>query len=56
MKYGSPDLVENEEVFFAGAEGDPQIRGLLYRPRQSTGSCSPYCTFMVEDGWRGQPT
>ncbi len=31
-KYGSPDLVEKEEMFFAGAEGDPQVRGLLYRP------------------------
>ncbi len=51
-KYGSPDLVEKEETFFAGAEGDPQVRGLLYRPKAIEGLV-PAILHIHGGGWIG---
>ena len=33
QRYGSPDSFPKEEVSIPGAEGDPLVRALLYRPR-----------------------
>ncbi len=37
MKYGPPDLVAKEEVSLPGMAGDPQVRALLYRPKNVEG-------------------
>ena len=50
MRYGSPELVEKEEVLFAGAAGDPEVRALLYRP-VGTGHRVPAILHIHGAGW-----
>lgn len=50
MKYGSPDLIQREEVSLAGATGDPNVRALLFRPQVESDSV-PAILHIHGGGW-----
>ena len=50
MKYGPAASVEKEEVYLPGIAGDPEVRALLYRPKEVAGKV-PGILHIHGGGW-----